>query len=228
MQKIIKAVIFDLDGVIINSNPEIEKFWHHWAAKTNRQLTRQDITEHIHGRKGVETLGALFSDISNQTKDAIIKEAIEFDSCMNPEPIKGAYQFIQTLLQLKIPIGLVTSSHNKRALLMLEKQHLNGNFEAHVTAEDVNNGKPHPEPYLTMAQKLNVQPEYCLVFEDAISGVQSAKAAGMEVIGINNEAAADNLLANGASYVAASFDELTISNTKLLLKNGLSYVLQLL
>src|SRR4051794_21860706 len=115
MQKIINAIIFDLDGVIINSNPEIEKFWHRWAAKTERQLTRKNITEHIYGRKGVETLEALFNDINAATKDAIIKDAIEFDSQMNPEPVKGVYDFIQTLLQQKIPVGLVTSSHKERA-----------------------------------------------------------------------------------------------------------------
>lgn len=49
MQKIIKAIIFDLDGVIIDSNPEIDKFWHHWATKTGRQLSPQNIAEHIHG-----------------------------------------------------------------------------------------------------------------------------------------------------------------------------------
>ena len=226
MQKTIKAVIFDLDGVIIDSNPEIEKFWHRWAAKTNRQLTRQNIIEHIHGRKGVETLDALFNDINAETKEAILRDANEFDSRMSPEPIPGIYHFIQALFKLNIPIGLVTSSHKKRALLMLEKQSLSNNFEEHVTAEDVTNGKPHPQPYLTMATKLNQAPEYCLVFEDAISGVQSAKAAGMEVVGIN-AMAAENLIANGASYVLPNFKELTIEQNKLLLKNnGLSYIFQ--
>jgi len=227
MQKTIKAVIFDLDGVIINSNPAIEKFWHRWAERTKRQLTRQNITEHIHGRKGVETLDALFNDTSTETKEAIIRDAIEFDSRMSPEPIKGINDFIQALFMLNIPMGLVTSSHKKRALLMLEKQSLSNNFEAHVTAEDVTNGKPHPQPYLIMAKKLNQAPEYCLVFEDAISGVQSAKAAGMEVIGIN-ATAAENLIANGASYVSPNFKELTIEQNKLLLKNGLSYIFQTL
>ncbi|TKK67656.1 HAD family hydrolase [Ilyomonas limi] len=226
MQKVIKAIIFDLDGVIIDSNPEIEKFWHRWAKKTKRQLTRQNITEHIHGRKGVETLAALFNDIDDKTKEAIIKDAVEFDSQMNPEPIKGIYHFIQTLLQLKIPVGLVTSSHEKRALLMLQKQNLHNSFEAHVTAEEVTNGKPHPEPYLTIAKKLNQHPAYCLVFEDAISGVLSAKAAGMEVIGVNTEEAAQSLLNYGAACIISSFEELRVEQNILLGKNGISYTLQ--
>ena len=226
MEKIIKAVIFDLDGVIIDSNPEIEKFWHHWARKTNRQLTREHITEHIHGRKGVETLAALFSDVSDETKEAIIKDAINFDSQMDPSPIGGIYHFIQQLHALKIPLGLVTSSHNKRAQLMLEKQNLNACFDAHITAEDVTKGKPDPQPYLAIAEKLQQQPAYCLVFEDAISGVLSAKAAGMEVIGINLEEGAENLLSNGAACVVANFEELALKQNHLQAKNEIVYTLQ--
>src|SRR6476469_4432812 len=130
MQKVIRAIIFDLDGVIIDSNPEMEKFWHNWATKTERKHTRKNITEHIHGRKGVENLEALFNDISTETKEAIIKDAIEFDSQMSPASVRGVYHFIQALQQLKIPVGLVTSSHKKRALLMLQKQNLHNSFIA--------------------------------------------------------------------------------------------------
>jgi sugar-phosphatase len=227
MQKNIKAVIFDLDGVIIDSNPEIEKFWHGWAAKTNRQLTRQHITEHIYGRKGVETLAALFSDISDQTKEAIINDASSFDSRMNPAPISGIYHFVQQLRAANMPLGLVTSSHHIRAQLMLEKQQLSDCFGVFITAEDVTNGKPHPEPYIAMARKLNLAPANCLVFEDAISGVQSAKAAGMEVIGINAEAAAERLLESGAACVVSSFEELHIKQEQLIVKHN-TYKLQAL
>jgi len=111
---------------------------------------------------------------------------------------------------------------------MLQKQNLHNSFKEHVTAEDVNKGKPHPAPYLNIAEKLNQQPEYCLVFEDAISGVQSAKAAGMEVIGINTEEAAQDLLANGAACVINSYEELRVEQNILLAKGGISYTLQAL
>jgi len=226
MQRVIKAVIFDLDGVIIDSNPEIEKFWHYWAAKTDRQLSRKSITEHIHGRKGVETLDALFNDVSAETREAIIKDAIEFDSQMDPEPIAGINHFTQDLLTQHIWVGLVTSSHKKRALIMLQKQNLHNSFYAFVTAEDVTKGKPDPEPYLMMAEKLDQEPGNCLVFEDAISGVKSAKAAGMEVIGINADEAAENLIKYGATYVVASFDKLTIKGNRLYMNDSLYYTLQ--
>jgi HAD superfamily hydrolase (TIGR01509 family) len=228
MQRVIKAIIFDLDGVIIDSNPEIEKFWHRWAAKTKRQLTRRNITEHIHGRKGVETLEALFNDISAEAKDAIIKDAIKFDNQMNPEPVQGIYHFIQILLQLKIPIGLVTSSHKERALLMLEKQDLHNCFQAYVTAEDVTKGKPHPEPYFAIAKKLGQEPENCLVFEDAISGVLSARAAGMEVIGVNAKEAAEELLKRGAASIITNFDDVSFVQNKLNIKGNVNYTLQAL
>ena len=228
VQKKIKAVIFDLDGVIIDSNPQIEKFWHQWASKTERQLSRKDFTKYIHGRKGTETLEALFNDLSSEIKDEIIRDAIEFDSVMEPEPVKGIYDFIQTLIQSNIPIGLVTSSHRKRALLMLQKQSLHNGFKAHVTAEDVTKGKPDPEPYTTIAKKLNQEPYDCLVFEDAISGVESAKEAGMEVIGINTEEVANDLVKKGAECVVSNFNEIRVEQNKLYINDIITYILQAL
>lgn len=155
-----------------------------------------------------------------------MQDAIVFDKAMNPAPVNGVYTFIQNLQALKIPVGLVTSSHNTRALLMLEKQNLHPFFHTYVTAEDVTKGKPHPEPYLAMANKLNVSPEYCLVFEDAISGVQSAKAAGMEVIGINVAEASENLVVNGAACVVSGFNELTLKQQILQASDQVAYQLQ--
>ena len=202
------AVIFDLDGVIIDSNPEIVKFWHLWAAKSGIALTSDNIVQHIYGRKGTETIDALFSHVTNKVKKQIIEEAIAFDSNMNPSLIKGVYEFIQLLLQKNIPIGLVTSSYKKRAVAMLEKQNLGTCIQMYVTAEDVSKGKPDPAPYLVMAAKLNIPPQSCLVFEDAISGVISATSAGMHVIGIGDGEAKVELTKYGAEEVISDFTEL--------------------
>lgn len=219
----LQAVIFDMDGVIIDSNPEIEKFWHGWAQKTNRQLSADNIARHIYGRKGVETLDILFGDISIETKEAILQDAQVFDSQMAPQAVGGVFNFIQQLCNQQIPLGLVTSSHKNRALLMLEKQNLQGCFTALVTAEDVTRGKPDPQPYLAIAQKIGIEPQQCLVFEDALSGVLSAVAAGMHVIGINTGQSVPLLLQAGAAYVVPNFTSLQLEGTTLKAQDDVMY-----
>ncbi|MEQ1624261.1 MAG: HAD family phosphatase, partial [Sediminibacterium sp.] len=102
---------------------------------------------------------------------------------------------------------------------------LPNHFEYSITAHDVQKGKPDPEPYLKMAEKLNFNPSECLVFEDAISGVQSAIAAGMTCIGIGNQLTAKSLEAEGAKEVIENFRSLTIQEKIMKTSNGFSYQL---
>ena len=122
-------------------------------------------------------------------------------------------------------MGVATSSHHERMLQMLERVGVADHFVHFVTAHDVSKGKPDPEPYLKMAEKINLHPTDCLVFEDANSGVQSAIAAGMQVIGIGNEVTKNELLLNGALEVIPNFSEIEISGSQLFTKNGNTYQL---
>jgi sugar-phosphatase len=183
----IKAVLFDLDGVVIDSAMAIERFWKEWAEKENVALDEEKIRKYIHGRRGNETIDILFSDSTPETKESIQRSAIDYDEAMTPGVIKGLHELITHLHALNIPIGLVTSSHIKRATRMLQNNRLDKYFTAIISREDVQHGKPHPEPYLKMAEKLNIQPFECLVFEDADSGIQAALDAGMHVIAIGNQ-----------------------------------------
>jgi sugar-phosphatase len=108
---------------------------------------------------------------------------------------------------------------------MLERVGLPHHFEYSITAHDVQKGKPDPEPYLKMAEKLNFAPVECLVFEDAISGVQSAVAAGMTCIGIGNQLTAKSLIDEGAKEVIENFKSLTIQDAIMQTSNGFSYQL---
>ncbi|MBN8720325.1 MAG: HAD family phosphatase [Sediminibacterium magnilacihabitans] len=220
---IIKAVIFDLDGVIIDSNPEIEKFWHRWAARENVALTDELVRMHIHGRKGTETIQVLFPHVTEATKQAIRHAADALNNEINPAAITGVVSFIQFLRKQKITTGVVTSSHKSRMVQMLQKHGLEQSFISFVTAHDVTKGKPDPEPYRKMAEQLNLSPAQCLVFEDAVSGIRSAVAAGMHAIGIGNAAAEKGLLAEGAVLVIPDFTHLRLSETSLGLPNGFSF-----
>jgi sugar-phosphatase len=112
-------------------------------------------------------------------------------------------------------------------LQMLERVGVAEHFVHFVTAHDVSKGKPDPEPYLKMAEKLGINPVNCLVFEDANSGIQSAKAAGMQTIGIGNDLTRAELLLHGAMEVIANFSEIKLESSQLHTLNGKIYQLVL-
>ncbi len=225
MMKQFKAIIFDLDGVIIDSNPAIIEFWGSWAKKEGFSLTDTMIREWVFGRRVTATIEGLFAHCSAERKIEIEQDGYLFDQTMRPEGIAGINTFIQGLTKIPFTIGVATSSHNERMLQMLERVGVADHFVHFVTAHDVSKGKPDPEPYLKMAGKLNLHPSHCLVFEDANSGVQSAIAAGMQVIGIGDAVTKADLLFYGALEVISNFTEIKINNNLLQTINGNSYPL---
>ena len=225
MTKQFKAIIFDLDGVIIDSNPAIIEFWSSWATKEGFVLTDQMIREWVFGRRVTATINGIFSHISDERKKEIEQAGYLFDQTMQPEGITGINHFIEGLTKISFTMGVATSSHHERMLQMLERVGLADHFVHFVTAHDVSKGKPDPEPYLKMSEKINLHPSHCLVFEDANSGVQSAIAAGMQVIGIGNEVTKEALLLNGALEVINNFTEIEINGNRLHTKNGNNYLL---
>jgi sugar-phosphatase len=225
MNQSIKAIIFDLDGVIIDSNPAIVEFWSHWANHYGFELTQDMILQWVYGRKVTATIEGLFSFTTREQQEAIKEAGYAFDAAMHPTGIVGVQDLVQTLKALDFPRGVATSSHKERMEQMLQRIGLPNHFEYSITAHDVQKGKPDPEPYLKMAAKLGLEPNSCLVFEDAISGVQSAVAAGMTCIGIGNQLIAKSLEAEGAKEVIENFRCLTIQEKNMKTSNGFSYQL---
>lgn len=225
MQYFIQAVIFDLDGVIIHSNPAIEEFWKTLANKHGISLTEPLIRQWIHGRKIGDTLSGLFRNLSEKQLEEIRESAYLFDQDMQPGPISGIVPFVQSLKASQVPTGIVTSSHHSRMLEMITQLGLQEQFSHFVTAHDVSKGKPDPEPYLAMAAKMNIAPEQCLVFEDATSGIQSATGAGMQVIGIGNEDARTDLTLQGAKDVIDHYSAIHIHQRTFTTPNGTRFSL---
>jgi len=182
----ISAILFDLDGVILDSNPEIEKFWGGWASREGIPFNEQVIKEKIHGRTTWETIHTLFVHADDARKQEIYDDGVSFDLTMQPALIPGVQDFISGIADRGLPFILVTSSPHKRAWHFLRQQGLDQHFTDSITMEDVTKGKPDPEPYLKGAAKLGINPENCLVFEDSDSGIKSGLAAGMRVVAVNN------------------------------------------
>ncbi|NBP69150.1 MAG: HAD family phosphatase [Cytophagia bacterium] len=182
----IRALLFDMDGVVIDSNTEIEQFWMDWAKKENLVLERKDLIDYVHGRTTQETIHKLFYNASPELKEEIAKEARAFDLAMRPKLIKGLDGFLNSLLANFNKVGLVTSAPQQRVKAMLDFNGVYNSFSCIVTSDDFKKSKPDPEPYLIGAKRFNISPSDCLVFEDSNSGISSAIAAGAYVVAIDN------------------------------------------
>lgn len=216
----IRAILFDLDGVIVDSNPAIETFWKSIADREAIELTEADIRTWIHGRKVGDTLAGLFRHLSEEKHLEIQEAAQQFDLSITPAPVAGVTDFIRRLQEHSLPVGLVTSSHHSRMLNMITQLGIHDRFTHFVTAYDVSKGKPDPEPYLAMSSKMKLAPGDCLVFEDAISGIQSAQTAGMHSIGIGKDRTRQDLCLHGAKDVISDFAEIRIHQRTFTTPNG--------
>jgi sugar-phosphatase len=217
----IKAVAFDMDGVLIDSNQAIENFWRQWAYHEQIAYTQQTIDVFIHGRTTQQTIQELFAESAPDVKDRIQAEAMDFDLTMQPALIAHIDSFLPRLSAHISSIALVTSAPKQRALKMLGPHGIDSYFQQLVTGEEVGLGKPHPEPYLTAANKLGIAPEECLVFEDSDSGIASALAAGMFVVAVNNvRMISERIIAHIRDYSALHIENqrLTLAGASLSVK----------
>ena len=189
----IKAVVFDMDGVVIDSEPN------HYRAiceaiGEGMTLSYDDFLGRFAGRderyamgKMAEELGIdydenLFREWSNRKAEAYARFVSE-----NAIPMPGAVEFVESVAS-ELPVGLATGSRRSdvnTALAVLADGRLEGIFQTIVTSEDVPKPKPHPATYAKAVENLGFEPSECLAFEDSPNGILSAKGAGLRVVGIS-------------------------------------------
>lgn len=203
-----QAIIFDMDGVIINSKEHVEDFWEKKLHQYGIKIPEDEKEKRFHGRPARPTVNDLFAELPVNLREEIIEECAEYDASVEKYPmIPGVDMFISRCADKGIRIGLVTSALPGKVERMLAGLSITNPFEVMVTANQVKNGKPHSECYLLAAEKMNLDPQDIIVFEDSVSGVKSASGAGAAVVGINEGSVADILLDSGASAVQPDFKE---------------------
>jgi beta-phosphoglucomutase len=190
---LIKACIFDLDGVIVDTAHYHFLAWKRLASELGFELTPTD-NERLKGVSRMQSLnivlelgGVIASEHDKEQmankKNAWFNDYIER---MMPEEIfPGVKQLIRDLKKNGIKVGLASSSKNAKTVIQL--LHIQNAFDAIVDGTMITHSKPHPEIFLLTAQKLGVSAEDCLVFEDAEAGVEAALAAGMKCVGVGSE-----------------------------------------
>lgn len=181
MEKI-KCVLFDMDGVVIDTESQYDIFWSQMSGKYNTGIP--NFEKVIKGTTLHNILAKYFSELSEEETNILVNKLDEYEVNMQFNEIPGAFTFIKELKEQSIKIGLVTSSLGKKMDAVYDKLHFDKIFDTVITGTDVTKSKPDPQGYLLAAERLGMKPEDCVVFEDSFAGIEAGKAAGMTVIGL--------------------------------------------
>jgi len=182
------GVIFDFDGVIVDSEASHELCWHKVAARRGKTLSR-DVFLHGFGLKNERFIKELLAWTQDDDEVAAIIQEKEtyFQEYIATHPlpaINGVEGCIRKLADRSIPYVIGSSSILKNIELVLQGMKLNSYFPYIVSGEDVRVGKPNPEVFLRCAELISMPPERCVVFEDAFAGIEAAKRANMRAVAV--------------------------------------------
>jgi beta-phosphoglucomutase len=211
----LKACIFDLDGVIVDTAKYHYLAWKKLATMLNINFTNED-NERLKGVSRMASLDIIL-EIGNMVLDDKTKEEyaalknkwyLDYINRMMPDEIlPGSLEFISELKNAGIKIALGSASKNTP--LILERLGIGKLFDAIADGNVVRKAKPDPEVFITAAKMLGVQPEDCVVFEDAVAGVEAALNAGMCCVGIGSEK-----ILKDAHFVVSGLDKMSLRKLK--------------
>jgi len=197
-----QAILFDLDGVLVDSTSCVTRIWSAWAHEHGLD---PDYVVHVaHGQRTIETVRTVAPRLDAQDETDLIEQR-EIDDAEGLRVLPGAKQLLSVLPSERYAI--VTSGTRRLATKRLQVAGLPVP-RTMITADDVRRGKPDPEPYLAGARALGFEPETCLVFEDAPSGIRSAKSAGMIAVGVPTTYGREDLAE--ADVIAPSLQAVTV------------------
>ncbi len=183
------AVIFDMDGLLIDSEPLAKDAWQATARLYDAQLG-PGLFDRMLGRRQIECAAMVQAELGLPVAvEALCRQRNELFLERLPgrvTPMSGARELLVELQARGVPRALATSGERRYVNIVLRELALEGAFDACVVAEDVTEGKPAPEVYLRAAQRLSRPPARCVVLEDAPTGIAAAKAAGCRCIAVPN------------------------------------------
>jgi len=199
-----RAILFDLDGVLVDSAERVEKTWRAWAAR--HRLDPELVIAAAHGRRTVETVALVAPELSADVE----LRALEVSEATNSD---GIYEIAgaRDLLHLLPPSRWAIVTSGTRAVAAFRIRHTGLPAPAiMISAEEISRGKPDPEGYLAAAARLGFSPADCVVIEDAPPGIEAAKAAGMRAIAIATTYPAEQL--GAADLVVAQLANLSVES----------------
>ena len=191
-----RGVLFDLDGVLVDSTPAVARVWTKWATKHG--FVPDEVVRQAHGRPSIATIRDLLPHADHDAENREVERG-EIEDIEGVIPLPGALELLQTLPKDRWAIA--TSCTRQLAEVRIRAAGLP--LPKHlITSNDVQHGKPDPEPYVRAARILGLTPSDCIVIEDAPVGIRSGKTAGARVFALRTTAPDTELIESGADWIA--------------------------
>lgn len=210
------GLLFDMDGVIVDNHKYHLGAWIEFSKRHGFDLNEEEYKKHINGRTIVATMSHFFPDIKDRNE--ILKLGNEKEEIYRKiyrdyqKPVEGLVDFLEEARLAGVKVGVGSSAPPENITFTLDSLDLRKYFAAIINGSEVSIGKPHPEVYLKLAEKLNVDPKSSIVLEDALSGIEAGKAAGAKVIGLATTHKANELA--HTDLVINDFTSLTVERLK--------------
>jgi HAD superfamily hydrolase (TIGR01509 family) len=183
-----RALLFDLDGVLVISEPLVRRGWNDLAKRHGIELREEDFRTRILGRRTIDVLQDVFG-LDHDVAEALVEKGIddksdELHGGAELPPVPGAVEFVQAAVADGFRIAVVTSASEKNARLALRRIGLLDHIGELVNAGSLARGKPHPDPYLEGCRRLGVAPGAAIGFEDSLAGVAAVRASGARCVAL--------------------------------------------
>ncbi|HEY2728197.1 MAG TPA: HAD family phosphatase [Parafilimonas sp.] len=211
-----EAVIFDLDGTLIDNNSYHIEAWKAFYNKIGKPFSLEEYTNNINGRINRDIFNYVFNttlsperiEEYSHEKEAMYRELYK----PHIKPVNGLLDFLDELEKEKIPKAIATSGLVPNINFMFEYVPIKNYFYSVIDASQITHGKPHPEIFLKAAIAVNAVPSNCVAFEDSVAGIKSAKAAGMKVIGLTTTHNAEDL--KEADMIIKDYREISLTKLR--------------
>lgn len=199
-----KVALFDLDGVVFDTEPQYTVFWGGIARQYHPEQPGLEHT--IKGSTLEQIFGKFFADVPSEHA-SIVERLNVFEQQMRYEYVAGFERFVTTLRSHGVRTAIVTSSNRpKMEAVYAQHPELNGYFDAILTSEDFSESKPSPDCYIKGAEHFGVLPEECVVFEDSFNGLESGRESGAYVVGLSTTNPAEQI-ASLTNMVIADYED---------------------
>jgi beta-phosphoglucomutase len=211
------AAIFDMDGVLVDSNPFHLRKWVNLLDKHGIHYQPEDLPEQVLGRRNSSAFRFFFgSNLSDEDVRSRSEELeAEFRHTFEPHarPLAGLEALLDDLERARMPMAVASSAMAKNVEFVLKTLGFRRFFPLIVTGDDVARPKPDPEIYLLTARRLGLEPTTCVAFEDSFVGIESAKRAGMKCVGIASTFPLEELQTR-TDLAVQSFEDLSLEKLR--------------
>jgi HAD superfamily hydrolase (TIGR01509 family) len=199
---------------MIDSHPIHRKAWQQFLRTLGREVSETELDYILDGRRRGDILCHFLGALSPEQllEYGQRKDLFFWESAPEVQPIAGLADFVEKLARRKIPMAVATSASESRTRFTLEQLRLHQHFRAIVTGKDVPMGKPAPDIYRMACERLGTEPARAIAFEDAVSGVMAAKAAGLYCAGVLTHQSPSTLSAAGADLTVPDFTGLSLDD----------------